>query len=59
MSCKVTESYFIARDEEHMEALLTGKDGRDYWWCQNRQHRHYILRLWALSVDVMESRDWA
>lgn len=59
MPCRQPESYFIARDEWHLQALLEGTHGRHHWVCHDHSHQHYILRAWALERDVVDSVDWA
>ena len=48
--CARADGIFIAADEAALDRMLTtGVDS-----CQNRRHRHPILRLFALEHDLAE-----
>lgn len=49
MNCPDAAACYVARDLQHLEKLV---DGKFAGACQNNDHHHRILRVWALAHDL-------
>lgn len=49
ITCSEPEAFYLARSLLHCEALMMGGIPG---CCENEEHRHRILRLYALAHDL-------
>ena len=49
MTCRYPTAFYLARDAAHLALLIVG---RHRGCCQDDNHYHRIIRLWALAHDL-------